>query len=76
MLMIISFFVTAFNSMDNGFLSFNHVRIPRTNMPMRFVQVTRDGKYVKMAKDSNRIAYITMMQVTGGNECMYLVSYG
>ena len=27
----------AYNTMDNGFLGFNHVRIPRNQMLMRFV---------------------------------------
>ncbi|EGO20267.1 hypothetical protein SERLADRAFT_477680 [Serpula lacrymans var. lacrymans S7.9] len=34
-------------SNDNGFASFNHVKIPRDNMLSRFAQVTRDGQYVK-----------------------------
>ncbi|PRQ44619.1 putative acyl-CoA oxidase [Rosa chinensis] len=37
----------AFNSIDNGFLRFNHVRIPRNQMLMRVSQVTRQGKYVE-----------------------------
>ncbi|KAM5558900.1 hypothetical protein ABKV19_020518 [Rosa sericea] len=37
----------AFNSMDNGFLRFDHVRIPRNQMLMRVSQVTRQGKYVE-----------------------------
>ena len=28
-----------FKAMDNGFLSFNHVRIPRDHMLMRYAQV-------------------------------------
>ncbi|KAK9716340.1 hypothetical protein RND81_06G226800 [Saponaria officinalis] len=34
----------ALNAMDNGFLLFDHVRIPRDQMLMRMVQVTREGK--------------------------------
>ncbi|KAL6861361.1 hypothetical protein ACP4OV_017061 [Aristida adscensionis] len=36
----------AYNSMDNGVLRFDHVRIPRDQMLMRLSQVTRGGKYV------------------------------
>ncbi|CAN0306441.1 unnamed protein product, partial [Hapterophycus canaliculatus] len=34
-----------FNTMDNGFCSFDRVRIPRDNMAMRHQQVDRDGVY-------------------------------
>ncbi|CAG8609483.1 8040_t:CDS:10 [Funneliformis caledonium] len=34
-----------FNNIDNGFLRFNHVRIPRDQMFMKFSKVSRDGKY-------------------------------
>lgn len=34
------------NTVDNGFLCFNHTRIPRTNLLMRMAVVTREGKYV------------------------------
>jgi acyl-CoA oxidase len=36
----------AYNSMDNGVLRFDHVRIPRDQMLMRLSQVTKEGKYV------------------------------
>ncbi|KAI9159398.1 hypothetical protein H9P43_008738 [Blastocladiella emersonii ATCC 22665] len=36
-----------FNMIDNGFVMFDRVRIPRTNMLMRFAQVTAKGDYVK-----------------------------
>lgn len=35
-----------FSTTDNGFALFDHVRIPRDNMLMKFAQVTNDGKYV------------------------------
>eukprot|EP00904_Undaria_pinnatifida_P002062 jgi/Undpi1/11857/HiC_scaffold_4.g01556.m1 len=53
-----------FNTMDNGFCSFDHVRIPRGNMAMRHQTVDRDGTYTKTAsKEGGKIAYITVMQV-------------
>lgn len=33
-----------YNTMDNGVLRFNHVRIPRNQMLMRVLQVSREGK--------------------------------
>jgi acyl-CoA oxidase len=34
-----------YNVMDNAYLSFNHVRIPRTNLLSRFVEVDKDGSF-------------------------------
>ncbi|CAA7020357.1 unnamed protein product [Microthlaspi erraticum] len=52
----------AYNSMDNGFLKFDHFRIPRDQMLMRLSKVTREGKYV--ASDVPRqLVYGTMVFV-------------
>ena len=48
--------------MDNGFLKFNHVRIPRDNLLMRFSQVLPDGTYVP-PKASSKLSYGTMVFV-------------
>lgn len=32
------------NGIDNGWIQFTHVRIPRTNLLMRYTKVTRDGQ--------------------------------
>jgi alkylation response protein AidB-like acyl-CoA dehydrogenase len=32
-------------TMDNGYLSFNKVRIPRTNLLSRFVDVDKEGNF-------------------------------
>lgn len=51
--------------MDNGFCSFDRVRIPRGNMAMRHQQVDRDGVYTSTgSKDGGKIAYITVMQAS------------
>ncbi|CAG8518514.1 2643_t:CDS:2 [Acaulospora colombiana] len=34
-----------FNNMDNGFVRFTKVRIPRTNMPMKYSKVSNTGVY-------------------------------
>ncbi|XP_010538409.1 PREDICTED: peroxisomal acyl-coenzyme A oxidase 1-like [Tarenaya hassleriana] len=52
----------AYNSMDNGFLMFDHVRVPRDQMLMRLSKVTREGKY--MPSDVPRqLVYGTMVFV-------------
>lgn len=53
------------NVMDNGFASFDNVLIPRRNMAMRFASVDENGVYTKktLSDASDKIAYITMMQV-------------
>ena len=32
-----------YNSVDNGYLQFDHFRIPRTNQLSRFIEVTKEG---------------------------------
>jgi len=50
-----------FNSIDNGYCSFDHVRIPRENMLMRFAKVTPNGKFIKPPMD--KLVYLTMVRV-------------
>ncbi|KAL3818001.1 hypothetical protein ACJIZ3_003906 [Penstemon smallii] len=52
----------AYNTMDNGVLRFDHVRIPRNQMLMRVSQVTRDGKY-KQSDVPRQLVYGTMVYV-------------
>ncbi|XP_042883920.1 peroxisomal acyl-coenzyme A oxidase 1-like [Penaeus japonicus] len=52
------------NTNDNGFLKFEHYRIPRTNMLMKHSQVLKDGTYVKPKHD--KLAYGTMVIVRVG----------
>lgn len=47
-----------YNAADNGFCSFNQVRIPRTNILSRFVEVSKEGKF--MLKGDRRMTYQTM----------------
>uniref|UniRef100_A0A914CTW4 Acyl-CoA oxidase C-terminal domain-containing protein n=1 Tax=Acrobeloides nanus TaxID=290746 RepID=A0A914CTW4_9BILA len=49
------------NLMDNGYLSFDHVRIPRTNMLMKHCQILNDGTYVK--PKHSKLGYSTMVEV-------------
>ena len=48
-----------YQEMDNGFLKFDHVRIPRENMLMRYAQVEPDGTYVRPKSD--KLSYGTMV---------------
>ncbi|CAH0690973.1 unnamed protein product [Chilo suppressalis] len=50
-----------FQTANNGFLGFDHFRIPRKNMLMRNAQVLKDGRYVKSKSD--KLTYGTMMLV-------------
>ncbi|KAL5723921.1 acyl-CoA oxidase [Ranunculus cassubicifolius] len=52
----------AYNTMDNGVLRFDHVRIPRNQMLMRVSQVTREGKYVQ-SDVPRQLLYGTMVYV-------------
>ncbi|KAK4422908.1 Peroxisomal acyl-coenzyme A oxidase 1 [Sesamum alatum] len=52
----------AYNTMDNGLLRFDHVRIPRNQMLMRVSQVTREGKY-KQSDVPRQLVYGTMVYV-------------
>ncbi|XP_028031565.1 probable peroxisomal acyl-coenzyme A oxidase 1 isoform X3 [Bombyx mandarina] len=51
-----------FNTADNGFLGFDHYRIPRNHMLMKNSQVLKDGTYVKVASHS-KLTYGTMVFV-------------
>jgi acyl-CoA oxidase len=49
-----------YGAVDNGFLSFNKYRIPRTNMMMRFSSVSKEGDFE--LKGDPRILYNIMVQ--------------
>nr|XP_006823809.1 PREDICTED: peroxisomal acyl-coenzyme A oxidase 1-like [Saccoglossus kowalevskii] len=49
-----------FHSFDNGFLGFDHVRIPRRNMLMKYSQVSPDGFYIKPIHA--KLTYSTMVE--------------
>lgn len=49
------------NSVNNGFLGFDNVRIPRKSMLMKNAQVKEDGTFVR--KSSNVLTYGTMVFV-------------
>ncbi|KAL0901881.1 hypothetical protein ABMA27_007036 [Loxostege sticticalis] len=50
-----------FQTANNGFLAFDHFRIPRENMLMKNAQVQKDGTYIK--GKSEKLTYGTMMLI-------------
>ncbi|KAJ2376481.1 hypothetical protein IW150_001959 [Coemansia sp. RSA 2607] len=52
-----------FNTMDNGFLMLDHVRVPRINLMQRYINVSRDGKVSRPANVDPKVTYGTMMLV-------------
>ena len=48
-----------YNSKNNGYLSFNRMRIPRTNIMGRYVNVDREGQFT--VKGDLRVLYSVMM---------------
>lgn len=50
-----------YNSVDNGFMLFDHVRVPRECMLMRYARVEPDGTYVR--PPSSKLSYGTMVFV-------------
>ncbi|MFQ6645106.1 hypothetical protein Gotur_020259, partial [Gossypium turneri] len=52
----------AYNSMDNGLLRFDYVRIPRNQMLMHLSLVTKEGKYVQ-SNVPRQLVYGTMVYV-------------
>ena len=53
------------NSIDNGFLKMDHVRIPRRNMLMRYAKVDKSGNYEKVGS-SDKLAYLGMVGIRAG----------
>jgi acyl-CoA oxidase len=51
----------SYNGTDNGYASFDHVRIPRTHLLMRNASLTRDGTYKKALHD--KLSYSTLIYV-------------
>merc|ERR1712176_608160 len=52
-----------YNGVDNGFLRFDHVRIPREALLQRYTKVTRDGEYIPPPKQNTKSSYATMVSV-------------
>ncbi|OMJ29267.1 Peroxisomal acyl-coenzyme A oxidase 1 [Smittium culicis] len=51
------------NTMDNGFLNLNKVRVPRFNLLQKYVNVSRDGNVTIPQNINSRASYGTMVLV-------------
>ena len=52
-----------FESVDNGYVRFNQVRIPRTNLLMKYSTVTPDGKFSRQG--NQMVIYASMLLLRG-----------
>lgn len=52
-----------YNGVDNGFLRFDHVRVPRESMLMRYSSVSEQGEYCPPPTANAKAAYATMVYV-------------
>ena len=63
------------NGVDNGFVTFNNVRIPRENLLNKAGDVTPDGKYVTSYKDPNKRFGISLGTLSFGRVSLTYTSY-
>jgi|CXWL01.1.fsa_nt_gi acyl-CoA oxidase len=54
------------NGVDNGRLSFDHVRVPRTHLLDRFAQIDREGHYTSAIASPNRRFFTMLGTLVGG----------
>ncbi|CAK1581491.1 unnamed protein product [Parnassius mnemosyne] len=54
------------NGIDNGFIMFNHYRIPRENLLNRTADVTEDGQYVSSFSEPSRILGAALENLSAG----------
>lgn len=54
------------NGVDNGFVMFDHYRIPRENILSRTGEVTPDGKFVSAIKDNKQRIGANFGTLSGG----------
>lgn len=52
-----------YDTQDNGFLRFDHVRIPRDQMLMKYKQVSPEGVVTEAPKKLSKLSYGTMMYI-------------
>ncbi|RNA13430.1 peroxisomal acyl-coenzyme A oxidase 3, partial [Brachionus plicatilis] len=63
------------NGVDNGFATFNKVRIPRENMLNKTGDVTPEGKYVSPIKDAKKRFGISLGALSNGRVGLTYFSY-
>lgn len=65
-----------YNSVDNGYLRFDHFRVPRTSLLSRFIEITREGEF--KIKGNPKIIYQVMLQtrITILNNAAFILHRG
>lgn len=63
------------NGVDNGFVTFNNVRIPRENLLNKAGDVSPDGKYITSFKDPNKRFGISLGTLSFGRVSLTYTSY-
>jgi acyl-CoA oxidase len=58
------------NGVDNGRLSFDHVRVPRSNMLNRYAEVTKDGRYLSEIENVDRRFFTMLGTLIQGRVCV------
>jgi alkylation response protein AidB-like acyl-CoA dehydrogenase len=59
---------SGYDPIDNGYIKFTHLRIPRNNMLMKFANVSDEGKFEK--KGNDHVMYAVML-IMRGVLCMF-----
>ncbi|XP_052676453.1 peroxisomal acyl-coenzyme A oxidase 1-like isoform X2 [Crassostrea angulata] len=63
-----------FNTVDNGYLILNNVRIPRENMLMKNAQVSREGHFTSRGPSKANYSAMILVRVTIVNWCSVILS--
>jgi acyl-CoA oxidase len=58
------------NGVDNGRITFDHVRVPRENLLNRFADVTADGVYESRIENPNRRFFTMLGTLVQGRVCV------